>query len=206
MGVIPSLRDSLLEKQDGKCAYCGCSIQPAAFPALEHFYPKSEYPEKVSELENLLIACPVCNTLKANNFPVDENGQPLLLNPNVDKLTEHIEYAEDGLVSGLTARGKTTIAVLQLNREALVQQRRLDRLEQQFLVRSREIADDPFAVFKSHLKRIRNLSKLTPADQQDTQYLANLLYSNVITALETYLSDQLISLCTSSEDYLRVVY
>ncbi|WP_339613700.1 HNH endonuclease [uncultured Rubinisphaera sp.] len=201
--LIRDLRDRLLEQHDGKCGYCGCAIQPVAFPVLEHFYPKSRYPEKVADPENILLVCPVCNTLKADKFPLDEHDQPLLLNPNVDDFTDHLEFSEEGTVKGLTPRGEATIELLQLNREPLVEQRKLERLERTFLTRSREVSEDPFAIFESHLTRIQNLSTLTPADDQDTQYLANLLYSNVITALETYLSDQLIRLCTNSKKYLR---
>lgn len=48
---------------------------------IEHFWPKNRYPERVFEWLNMLLVCSGCNRLKAEQFPFDQDGQPLLIDP-----------------------------------------------------------------------------------------------------------------------------
>lgn len=100
-----------------------------------------------TEWDNLLLACPDCNRVrshtndvsgrslsgKANRFPlIDESTRafgpqdnlererPLLLDPCHDDPNEHLIFDWDGSVASDTPRGQTTIAVLGLNRAALL--------------------------------------------------------------------------------------
>ncbi len=105
------------------------------------------------EWSNLVPACEQCNGNKSNFFPIhpsgkrvvepecDENGalnkekcypnsdtflaeKPLLLHPEVDKPEEHFVFSPNGVVVGLTERGKETINICQLNREGLIRARK----------------------------------------------------------------------------------
>lgn len=87
---LRKLRESVREEFEDKCAYCGSKLGLTDLGAIEHFYPKRSYPEKIYDLENLLLACNICNVTKADKFPLDDNGKPLLLNPRVDDFAEHI--------------------------------------------------------------------------------------------------------------------
>ncbi len=96
--------------------------------------------------DNLLPSCILCNQLnrtptneligKGNRFPTVgqhatapgedlEAEQPLLLNPLKDDPAEHLVLdPTTGILGGKTEKGKTTIAVLGLNREGLLTYRK----------------------------------------------------------------------------------
>lgn len=107
---------------------------------------------------NLLLACELCNRKKGTYFPLgcetkriyrppDEishhevgvncqvNMQltkyeaPILLNPEQDKMTDHIKFTLNGGVVGKTNRGIKTIEFLRLDRGQLVRMRRKIQVE-----------------------------------------------------------------------------
>lgn len=96
------------------------------------------------EWRNLYASCPACNRAKRNRFPIKgeraslekynreadpevlyELEKPLLLDPcrRDDFPEEHLIYTDEGIVTSDTDRGRTTIDLLDLNREALVESR-----------------------------------------------------------------------------------
>lgn len=107
-----------------RCMYCldshGADI--------EHFWPKTPYPERMFLWPNLLLCCTECGRFKGDSFPL-ENGQPLLVDPTVEEPWEHIDF--DPTTGNLVAKfdlqandwsvkGLKTVEVLQLDRrEAL---------------------------------------------------------------------------------------
>ncbi|HHQ4887559.1 TPA: HNH endonuclease, partial [Aeromonas veronii] len=78
---LRNLKPLLLDKFNHQCAYCGTKLYDPLMADIEHFYPKSLYPHLLEESDNILIACRACNMIKANKFPIGDNGNPLLLNP-----------------------------------------------------------------------------------------------------------------------------
>lgn len=120
----PHVKDDLVSMFHGKCAYCESKITVVTYGAIEHFRPKSEYPDLTFEWSNLLLSCDVCNNAghKGTNFPLDINGEPLLIDPT-DAVTDpntHLEFAWDtiaGLASvyGRDERGKAVETVFDLN-------------------------------------------------------------------------------------------
>ena len=67
----------------GKCAYCESKITVVTYGAIEHFFPKSQYPDLTFEWTNLLLSCDRCNDAnhKGTQFPLDTTGNPLLIDP-----------------------------------------------------------------------------------------------------------------------------
>ena len=62
--------DALWEMQHGKCCYCERRLpETGHLKAVEHFRPKSIFPELRNEWRNLLLACSQCNGYKADKFP-----------------------------------------------------------------------------------------------------------------------------------------
>lgn len=53
-----------------KCAFCESNITQVYVGDIEHFKPKSKFPELCFEWENLLFACSICNgkSNKGDNF------------------------------------------------------------------------------------------------------------------------------------------
>ena len=113
---------------------------------------------------NLLPACEACNRFgtgpdglksgKWDRFPTvgdvwyqDARGirreRPLLLNPLEDDPNEHLVFDDTGVIGHRTERGRTTIEVLGLNRDALVDERR---------VASRRAADDVRRLFEAYAR------------------------------------------------------
>jgi hypothetical protein len=108
----------------GKCAYCESQITVVTYGAIEHFYPKARYPDKTFEWSNLLLSCDVCNDAghKGDDFPLDANGQPVLINPTdgATDISRHLDFvwdSEAGLatVYGRDERGKLVEETFDLN-------------------------------------------------------------------------------------------
>ncbi len=118
------VKDALVEMFYGKCAYCESKIRVVSYGEIEHFFPKSSYPDLTFEWTNLLLSCNVCNNPdhKGTKFPLDVNGNPLLIDPTDGKTDPmvHLEFVWDdiaGLASiyGRDQRGKTVETIFDLN-------------------------------------------------------------------------------------------
>lgn len=126
------LATALDEEFHNKCAYCEMPIYGG--PMVDHFRPKSKFPEFANAWENMFLVCRYCNFSKGARFPtiqIENKSYPALINPSVDEPSEHIRFESDGSAVGITERGKITVETLRLNRKELV----ADRL--QFLKRYR---------------------------------------------------------------------
>ncbi len=77
------VKDALVEMFCGKCAYCESKITAATYGAIEHFFPKSSHIDLTFEWQNLLLSCDRCNdpSHKGTKFPLDDQGNPLLIDP-----------------------------------------------------------------------------------------------------------------------------
>ena len=72
------------------CMYCS-SNEPSQ---VEHYRPKSVFPERALEYENYLWACDICNRAKSDRFPPDTEAGESILNPMEDNVWEHF-FLED---------------------------------------------------------------------------------------------------------------
>ena len=198
------LKPELLEKFNNKCVYCGVKLYEAMMADIEQFYPKSIYPDLALNTDNLLISCKACNMIKSDNFPLDDNGNPLLIHPVNEKFSDHIIQLENGYLEGKTERGQVTIDILQLNRGSLIEQRVLDMIDMEFDDIISLSNSEIYPTFKDSLQKISELNLLNLEGKEDLQsYMKYMLYSNTITALETYLCDRFISLVKSKDKHLR---
>jgi len=59
---------------------------------IEHFWPKSRYPQRVFEWPNMLLVCSGCNRQKADQFPFDQDGQPLLIDPTKENPWDYLFF------------------------------------------------------------------------------------------------------------------
>jgi uncharacterized protein (TIGR02646 family) len=92
------IKDALDEKMfQGKCAYCEAKIMHIDYGDIEHFRPKHTFPLLAVEWGNLLLACRVCNgaEFKGIKFPLDTNGNPLLIDPCTDEPNTHLDFEYD---------------------------------------------------------------------------------------------------------------
>ncbi len=112
-----------------KCAYCESHITHVDFGDIEHFRPKSLFPQLCFEWDNMLLGCSVCNSprFKGANFPeATVNG--LIVNPVTEDPNDFFSFEFDGEtgtanVIDKNPRGETTKNLLGLNRPELIRHR-----------------------------------------------------------------------------------
>ncbi|MCG6566378.1 AAA family ATPase [Tessaracoccus sp. ZS01] len=143
----PEVLATLLEMTRGTCAYCERPVEAHGSDAatttqhrpawgavgVDGSADLAAYGWLAYSWENLFPACPDCIRMRGTRFPVvgtrattfeelvDEEA--LLLDPLLDDPVLHLRHAPDGTVQPLTERGRVTIDLLALNREALVRAR-----------------------------------------------------------------------------------
>ena len=107
------LKKAILEMSHDKCSYCECKLGiESKDVTIDHFYPKSENPDKVVEWENLFPACLRCNRTKSKR-------EEKIINPCNDEPKEYLgvrninRYRLKGIDS--EGIGKNTIDVIGLN-------------------------------------------------------------------------------------------
>lgn len=85
---------------------------------IDHFCPMERDPTRAFTWENQLWSCATCNsTFKGTQFPLDQNGAPLLINPTRDDPREHLAFLpRSGKLAGRTPKGDKTIKILGFDR------------------------------------------------------------------------------------------
>ena len=70
------------------CSYCGIYPlrQGVGGRSIDHYKPKSEFPELAFEWTNLFIACPNCQSYKKSDFPINNE------NLKIDSPTYNFDY------------------------------------------------------------------------------------------------------------------
>ena len=121
--------DKLQAMFHGKCAMCE---RPGA-EQIEHFCPKSIYPERTYLWSNLLLICGDCNHNKIDLDPFNPaaaDGGAALLDPTVDTPEEHIRYDSITGLSvfvnrqeGVRHRGEETVNAYHLDHQSLANAR-----------------------------------------------------------------------------------
>lgn len=120
--VVATLQSMMGPRQ--RCIYCldshGADV--------EHFRPKTEYPKRMYQWENLLLCCTECGRFKGNRFPLSSN-RALLIDPTSEDPWKHLDFDPatgnicarfDLLLNDWSAKGTATVEVLKLDqREGL---------------------------------------------------------------------------------------
>jgi 5-methylcytosine-specific restriction endonuclease McrA len=111
------IKAALLEMSAGKCCYCECKLgEESKYLEVEHFHPKTLYPDEVVVWENLLPACKRCNASKRDH---DTKEEPII-HPVRDNPQLHL-FLKNYRLYHKTKLGQMTIAVIYLNeRDRLV--------------------------------------------------------------------------------------
>lgn len=145
------VKDLLWRAQRLKCCFCERPYAGKKWWTIEHFRPKTRadrggrvidigYWWLAYEIQNLLFACPNCNTPKSDYFPLEAGtsalspGQgtglesPLIIDPFRDDPGKHITFEWiDGRnyyqIAALDRRGRETINAAKLDRDELTDAR-----------------------------------------------------------------------------------
>jgi uncharacterized protein (TIGR02646 family) len=150
----PDVKQTLIDAQRGKCAFCESKVTHVDYGDVEHYRPKAAVRQVAGgplrrpgyywlayDWNNLFLACSQCNQrFKENLFPLDDptarvsyhgdaarlaREKPMLIHPADDYPARYITFHEEIAVPLQNRRrGRATIEALGLNREPLLEQRR----------------------------------------------------------------------------------
>lgn len=123
------LEQTIRRLASDRCEYCHVPDATSRLKhVLDHIVARQHGGQ--TELENLALCCGRCNQFKGPNLTgIDPDTGQLtrLFRPRLDQWSDHFRY-EGAVLIGLSAIGRTTIAVLSINhplriaaREALIQ-------------------------------------------------------------------------------------
>lgn len=112
------------------CVYCTIHENENGGPRnfhVEHYKPKSMFPQLKCDYHNLLYACAICNSYKLDDWPSDD---PLVdglgyLDPCQHDYDEHFVYSIDFDIRSRSAVAQYMIERLHLNRQQLKKIRKI---------------------------------------------------------------------------------
>lgn len=137
------IKARLRDSHHGKCAFCESVSERLD---IEHYRPKNSYWWLAFSWDNLLLACPTCNSeYKRTQFPIngtaaaydsahlpdihtlgeqyDAAEQPQLVNPEKENPEPLLQFDRNGRISSADPRMQTTIQVCGLDRPGLNERR-----------------------------------------------------------------------------------
>jgi energy-coupling factor transporter ATP-binding protein EcfA2 len=156
----PEVTNRISDNQGNCCAYCEQPLSSEI--VVTHYRPTSNavtsegvrpdiqyYGWFAYEWKNLLVLCADCRLAKGEGFPLEgspigpdsdwneavKREKTLLLDPYVDLPSDHLKFTRDGEAAARSREGQVTIALVNLNRPALVRDRAkvLSQLQAVFL-------------------------------------------------------------------------
>ncbi len=123
------VKDSLRTMFFGKCAYCESHITHIGYGHIEHFRPKSKFPDLCFDWDNLMLSCEICNgkEYKGDKFPESKDGGPFV-NPVEENPEDFFDFEFDpntGVANVISKNQRADITdnELGLNRAELVKHR-----------------------------------------------------------------------------------
>jgi hypothetical protein len=121
-------QQQIIDRAGRRCEYCKSSIDhsPQSFTC-EHTIPIAQGGE--TTLDNLALACGGCNGHKHTKIqaidPISQIQVPLY-HPRQQLWSDHFTWSLDTLkMMGITATGRATVSALRLNRDGVINLRKL---------------------------------------------------------------------------------
>jgi HNH endonuclease len=124
--VSVALKQLVFDRAKGLCEYCRSQARFAVDPlVIDHIHPVSRGGKTIAE--NLALSCQTCNNYKYTKTealdPVTSQSVSLF-HPCEMEWEEHFTWNEDVTQAiGITPVGRATIALLQINRDGVVNMR-----------------------------------------------------------------------------------
>ncbi len=127
-----TIRTHLVDMTQAHCAFCDGSVGAESLETIEHFRPKSRFPELAYRWDNLFLCCNACQAAKGEHF--DDK----LLKPDHDDYHFHRYFVNNYRTGELEPnpaattedqeRARTTLALYRLN-SPMRKKLRLDMLK-----------------------------------------------------------------------------
>lgn len=118
------LRTQVTERAKNRCEYCLIHQEDSFYPhEVDHIIPEKHRGDTISD--NLCLSCLECNRFKGSDFASfdpESDAITLLYNPRKDIWSDHFRI-DNGRIEPLTATGRVTIFVLNMNAKERVQGR-----------------------------------------------------------------------------------
>lgn len=114
-------KEILAEDFQQMCGYCGKNRKTLLKQfQIDHFAPKSKFPEKKNVYENLVLACPQCNRLKSDKWigeksEVSNDGEKGFVDPATEEYNHHLFREDSGKIMYKTEVGKYMYNLLKFN-------------------------------------------------------------------------------------------
>jgi len=111
--VYQSFRQPLKHDFNQRCGYCDdpdTHYGQEVDYHIDHFKPKSKFPNLETEYSNLIYSCPYCNRAKSNTWQ-DRNG---FIDPCDNKYNDHLKRNNKGQIKPKTPRGEYIVKNLKL--------------------------------------------------------------------------------------------
>lgn len=102
---------------------------------IDHFAPKSKFPERKKDYSNYVLACPQCNRLKSDKWVTEdpyishteENG---FIDPATEEYDEHLYRDENGNIKAKTKVGEYMCEVFKFDIRPISLIWKIEKLEQ----------------------------------------------------------------------------
>jgi HNH endonuclease len=125
--ISVELRNRIRAHDRNRCCYCLTTESNSGIRmTCDHFWPRTK--DGKTSFENLCLACRSCNEFKSNTTEALDtiSGETVgLFNPRLHNWPTHFEWIADSTeVVGISAIGRVTVTVLQMNNPAIVAARR----------------------------------------------------------------------------------
>ena len=126
--LAAKLKGAVAERACDCCEYCRsqAKFSPDSF-SIEHIVPRASGGS--TEMTNLALSCQGCNNRKYISVDALDpvSGRTVALyNPRRQQWTDHFTWSDDfTMMVGITPTGRATVDKLQLNREGVVNLRRV---------------------------------------------------------------------------------
>ncbi len=114
-------KEILAEDFQQMCGYCGKDRKVLLKQfQIDHFAPKSKFPDKKNVYENLVLACPQCNRLKSDkwigeNSEISNDGEKGFVDPADEEYSQHLYREDNGKIMYNTEVGKYMYNVLKFS-------------------------------------------------------------------------------------------
>ena len=187
------IKNALLDMTFCKCIYSEVRLgENSTCEEVEHFYPKSIYPDKVVEWGNLMPTCKICNAKKGD---VDPN-KVALINPYIDNPSDYIAFSGFICVAiNRNVKGENSILYYNLNHVHFTRPRQHQiRLNNEILSRLAEEmseglnAGNPTKRFLARLKSV--LQSAQPTEPYSVCTSTALLKSDVYNTIRKELTEK----------------
>lgn len=111
---VSFIRERLMKMCYGKCSYCESAIgEESSYLSVDHFFPKTLYPDEVLEWKNLVPSCSFCNSSKKE---LNTRVVPII-NPYKDIPQQHLRLNANYIsYVPIDDKGKNTQKHLNLNK------------------------------------------------------------------------------------------